>query len=87
MNKNSTPFVRMETDFSLFFIIFSKFNLTSPTSIPRFCNFFAFWKFSDKFSKLFEGIHPTLRQVPPSVFRASTHAVLKPNWDNLIAHT
>ena len=41
--------------------------------------FFALLKFSDKLSKLFDGIHPTLRQVPPNVPLDSIHAVLNPS--------
>ena len=33
----------------------------------------------DKFNKLFEGIHPTFKQVPPKAPLDSTQAVFKPN--------
>ena len=59
----------------------------SPVSIPNFEKFFALWKDSDKFSKLFEGIQPILRHVPPRVPLDSIHAVFKPSCDALIAHT
>ena len=42
---------------------------------------------SEELSKLLDGIHPTLRHVPPRVFRDSIHAVFKPNWAALIAQT
>jgi len=35
----------------------------------------------------FEGMHPTFRQVPPSVLRFSTHAVLKPSCAARMAAT
>ena len=41
LNKNSIPFVKTVTAFSLFFIIFPRFNLISPISIPIFSKFFA----------------------------------------------
>jgi hypothetical protein len=33
----------------------------------------------------FEGMQPTLRQVPPSAPRFSMHAVLRPSWAALMA--
>ena len=77
----------MSTALSLFCIIFSKFNLTLPTSIPRFGKFLALLKFSDKLSKLFDGIHPMFKQVPPNLPPASIQAVFIPNCDSLIAQT
>ena len=38
-NKNSTPFVSIVTALSLLFIIFDRFNFTSPISIPLFDKF------------------------------------------------
>ena len=49
--------------------------------------FLALWKFSDRLSKLFDGMHPTFRQVPPKVPLLSTQAVFKPNCAARIAHT
>jgi len=72
LNKNSIPLVKTVTDFSFVFIIFERFKVNSPVSIPMLEKFFfALLKFSDKLSKLFDGIHPTLRQVPPNVFQDS----------------
>ena len=35
---------------------------------------------SDACSSALDGMHPTFRQVPPSVGRISTHATLRPSW-------
>ena len=88
MNKNSIPLVKTVTDFSFVFIIFERFKVTFPVVIPRLEKFFlTLLKFSDKFNKLFEGMHPTLRQVPPSVFLDSIQAVLKPSCADRMAQT
>ena len=86
-NKNSTPLVKTVTALSLFFIIFDKFNFISPTSIPLFDKFLALWNSSDKFNKLFDGIQPMFKQVPPREPLDSMHAVFRPNCESLIAHT
>ena len=75
------------TALSLLFIILGKFNFTSPTSIPLFDKFLTLLNSSDKFSKLFEGIHPTFKQVPPNEPLDSIQAVLMPNCASLIAQT
>jgi pyruvate/2-oxoglutarate dehydrogenase complex dihydrolipoamide dehydrogenase (E3) component len=43
--------------------------------------------FSEKLSKFLDGMHPIFKQVPPKASFDSTHAVLMPNCDNLIAQT
>ncbi len=62
-------------------------NIGCIPSIPIFEKFFALWKFSERLSKLFEGMHPIFKQVPPNVPLDSMHAVLIPNWANRIAQT
>src|SRR6185295_8035293 len=42
---------------------------------------------SDECSSALDGMQPTLRQVPPSVARFSTHATFNPSCAALIAHT
>jgi hypothetical protein len=42
---------------------------------------------SDAWSSAFDGMHPTLRQVPPSVSRLSAHAVFSPSCAARIAAT
>ena len=49
--------------------------------------FFALEKSSDEFSKLFEGIHPMFKHVPPRVPLDSMHPVFNPSCAPLIAHT
>ncbi|MCY1185839.1 hypothetical protein D9M73_266550 [compost metagenome] len=44
-------------------------------------------KYSDACSIALEGMQPTLRQVPPSVSRLSTHAVRRPSCAARIAAT
>ena len=56
--------------------------------IPWFSKLcFAFSKCSELSRSAFEGIHPTLRQVPPKVEYFSIIAVLKPYWAARIAAT
>ena len=42
---------------------------------------------SDACSSAFEGMQPTLRQVPPNVARFSTMATFSPSWLARMAHT
>ena len=71
---------QVKTDLSLLAIILDKFNFILLISMPRFLNSVcALWYISEAFSKLFEGIQPTFKQVPPSVFLDSMHAVFNPN--------
>jgi len=42
---------------------------------------------TDKFNKLFEGIHPTFKHVPPRDPLDSIHAVFNPSLASLIAQT
>ena len=79
--------VKTVTDLSLFCIIFLRFSLSSLISIPIFEKFFALSKYSERFNKLFEGMHPIFRQVPPNVPLDSMQAVLNPSCASLIAHT
>jgi hypothetical protein len=44
-------------------------------------------KYSEAWSIAFEGMQPTLRQVPPSVSRLSAQAVLSPSCAARIAAT
>ena len=44
-------------------------------------------KYSDAWSIAFDGMQPTLRQVPPSVSRPSAHAVFRPSCAARIAAT
>ena len=44
-------------------------------------------KRKEKFSKFLDGIQPIFKHVPPRDPLDSMHAVLKPNWDSLIAQT
>jgi hypothetical protein len=55
-----------------------------PKLLNSFC---ALWYISDELSKLFEGMQPTFKHVPPKVFLDSMQAVLNPNWAALIAQT
>src|SRR5688572_19678216 len=69
-------------------IICVRLSLGSGISIP--CSLkcsFAFMKCSDESSSALDGIHPTLRQVPPRVLYFSTIAVLNPNCAHRIAAT
>ena len=47
----------------------------------------AVWKCSLESRRAFDGMHPTFKQVPPSVLYFSIIAVLKPSWAHLIAAT
>ena len=80
LNKNSIPFVRVIIDLFLLFIIFDRFSLTPLVSMPKLLNScLALLYISDRLSRLFEGIQPIFKQVPPNVFLDSTQAVLSPN--------
>ena len=48
---------------------------------------FASSKASEAWSSAFDGMQPTLRQVPPWVARFSTTAVRRPSWAARIAQT
>uniref|UniRef100_A0A1Y1JWY8 Uncharacterized protein n=1 Tax=Photinus pyralis TaxID=7054 RepID=A0A1Y1JWY8_PHOPY len=86
--RNSTPFVRPVTAVSLAFMKLARFSLTSPTSIPRFFVSCKIWWYKcELFRSDFEGMHPTLRQVPPRVPRFSIQATFMPSWPALIAAT
>lgn len=70
------PPVRALTAFSLYFIIASKLKEILPTSIPlclKSC--FAIWYKWELWSRAFEGIQPTFKQVPPRVGSFSTEIV------------
>ena len=56
--------------------------------MPIFAKFScASWYISEACSSAFEGMQPTLRQVPPRVSRPSTQAVFSPSCAQRIAQT
>ena len=55
--------------------------------MPKLEKCLALWKFSERFNKLFDGIHPIFKHVPPKVPLDSIHAVLIPSYASLIAQT
>ncbi len=86
LNKYSMPCVSPPTASSFWAIIWSRSSSTLPVLMPIFANWFcALSKYSDACSNALDGIHPTLRQVPPSTPRDSIHATLRPSWPALIA--
>ena len=82
------PRVFAPTTSSLRFIIRARFSVTPPTEKPcssacRRVNS----KCSDDWSSAFDGMQPTLTQVPPSVRSPSTQTVVKPSCAARIAAT
>ncbi|MPM08547.1 hypothetical protein SDC9_54860 [bioreactor metagenome] len=75
----------LTTSFFLF-IIFSRENFTSPTSIPKLSERLIFSKASILLTSAFVGIHPWFRQVPPSLF-SSIMITFFPPWAALMAAT
>mmetsp|Transcript_3948 Transcript_3948/g.9227 ORF Transcript_3948/g.9227 Transcript_3948/m.9227 type:complete len:239 (+) Transcript_3948:682-1398(+) len=88
LNRPSMPPVRPLTLFSLAFIIFFRSKLTLSTVMP--CALKSCWAWCnmcEECKRDFEGMQPTLRQVPPREPRISTQAVFKPSCAALIAAT
>mmetsp|Transcript_28475 Transcript_28475/g.68487 ORF Transcript_28475/g.68487 Transcript_28475/m.68487 type:complete len:348 (-) Transcript_28475:141-1184(-) len=85
----SIPFVSPTTALSLAFIILGRSIVTLSALIPNLamCPFFSSWYLCVAFSKALDGMHPTLRQVPPRAPRFSMHTVFKPSCEALIAAT
>merc|ERR1719394_1623479 len=77
----ATPPVRPVMARSLDLCMVGRSSSTPPGSlIPRASNScFASWYRCELCNNAFEGMQPTLRQVPPRVPRPSTHAVFRPN--------
>ena len=85
--RNATPSTLPFTPSSLKAIICFRSSL-GLTSIPMPPSAWpASSKRSDACSSAFEGMQPTLRQVPPCVARFSTTATFMPSWLARIAHT
>jgi hypothetical protein len=62
--------------------------VTPPVSIPISLNeCLASWYLLVELRRAFDGIHPTLRQVPPSFPLPSMQTVFKPSCPALIAAT
>ena len=61
---------------------------TYPTEMPCLAMvWFASWNRCDAWRSALDGMHPTLRQVPPRVPRPSTQVTLRPSWAPLMAAT
>jgi len=69
-------------------IIAARSSSTLPTLTPKAASPCpASWNFSEAWSSALDGMHPTLRQVPPSVARFSTQATFMPSCAARIAQT
>ena len=88
LSRNSTPLVLPATPSALKAIIFFRSSFGVPTSMPRSAKcVLASSKASEAWSSAFDGMQPTLRQVPPWVARFSTTAVCRPSCAARIAQT
>ena len=86
--RKATPSTLDFTVASLCAIIAGRSSFGLPTLTPSFGNVASVsWNISDACSSAFDGMQPMLRQVPPSVGRFSTIAVLRPSCAHLIAQT
>ena len=66
LNRKATPSTFDFTVASLWAIIFPRLSFGAPTSTPSASMPWpAWWKTSEACSRAFEGMQPTLRQVPP----------------------
>mmetsp|Transcript_13818 Transcript_13818/g.37812 ORF Transcript_13818/g.37812 Transcript_13818/m.37812 type:complete len:286 (-) Transcript_13818:322-1179(-) len=84
----SMPLVSPSTDFDFCSIILPTSMDTSPTEMPCLAIvWFASWNRCDAWRSALDGMHPTLRQVPPRVPRPSTQVTLRPSWAPLMAAT
>ena len=84
----ATPLVRSPTTLSLCAIIASRSSSTPATLTPCRASFALAWAYSsDVCSKAFDGMQPTLRQVPPSAGVRSTQAAFSPSWAARMAAT
>ena len=86
------PFVIFETIASFRPTIFATSTFTPETAMPWSARPLSVCSYcSDDSSSAFDGMQPTLRQVPPSagspagLFHSSTQAVFRPSWAARIA--
>ena len=88
LNRKATPLVSPSTASRRCACILSRSSL-GVTSMPisAIVPLLAALKYSDACSIAFDGMQPTLRQVPPSVSRLSAQAVFRPSWAARIAAT
>jgi len=89
LNSISMPPVSSLTALSFSARMASKSSFTPSKLMPNFARspLLACSYISDAWSNAFDGMQPTLRQVPPSVPRFSTQAVLRPSCAARIAAT
>ncbi len=86
--RNSTPLTLPSMPCCLKFIIEGKSSFGAETLTPILANEWpASSNISEAYSSAFEGMHPTLRQVPPSVAFFSTTATFMPSCAARIAQT
>jgi hypothetical protein len=88
LRRNSTPLVLPSTPSCLNVIIFARSSSGALTITPMSAKCLpASSNASEACSRAFDGMHPTLRQVPPWEARFSTTAVLRPSWAARMAQT
>mmetsp|Transcript_59789 Transcript_59789/g.142319 ORF Transcript_59789/g.142319 Transcript_59789/m.142319 type:complete len:289 (-) Transcript_59789:211-1077(-) len=89
LNSISMPPVNWLTASVFFFIIWSKSmdKCSEPLMPLGSKSVLAWWYKAELCSSALDGMHPTLRQVPPSFPRFSMHTVFRPIWAALIAPT
>ena len=88
LNRNSMPPVLLSTTDCLYSCItFQSTEGALPfrPMVAKLCSASCSWWVAC--SRAFEGMQPTLRQVPPRVSRPSTQAVLRPSWAQRMAAT
>ena len=88
LNRNWMPCTLEATESLLCFIIALRSSLGLPMLMPSAGkSWVASSNRSEACSSALEGMHPTLRQVPPKVARFSTTATLRPSCAARIAQT
>ena len=84
----ATPLVRSPTTLSLCAIMAGRSSSTPEILTPWRARCVLAWMYSSEvWSSAFDGMQPTLRQVPPRVGMRSTQAVFRPSWAARMAAT